>query len=53
MELKDLNQYKDLPAKEFDALLGKMLKEQADKRRAEMPKRAPKGEVRPVVEKKK
>ena len=48
-----LNDHKHLPAKEFDALLGKMLKEQSDKRRAAMPTREPKKKVVSVVEKKK
>lgn len=38
MELKDLNQLKHLPPAEFDAKLGVILKAQADKRRATMPK---------------
>ena len=37
MDLKDLNQYKHLPPKEFDAKLAEILKAQADARRATTP----------------
>jgi len=43
--LSELNDHKHLPPKEFDALLGRMLKEQANKRRASMPKRKPEKKV--------
>jgi len=37
MKLEDLNQYKHLPPKEFDAKLDEILKAQAEARRATMP----------------
>jgi len=44
--LSELNNHKHLPPKEFDALLGKMLKAQAVKRSASIPK--PKLEKKPA-----